>query len=786
MDAFRDPYFEGSGLKGVSQRDKNLLLQRWRMASNYGYVNHNIYSIYYRYWKPSPVPGYKELFIEPHPEWFAKRETGRRSSHIAKNHYNGEYVPSQLCYSADGPIKYFAEEANKVYNGETVKGARFGNIKKLPNADFYYPIQPDDDQAVCQCPDCKKLMENDRLAYHFSWINRLAAESRKVNPNVKWATLAYGVARRRPVNIEIDPNVSIQICMSMHAWWHPLVYKRQHGTYKDWVEHEGGKRMLTAWLYFLNPEIMASRASFKPFPTLYPEHTGEYIMEFLNDGLRGVFAEIAIQSHELEAYIMSRLIYDKSEDYHKIIDEYFDLYYGAAGPAMKEVYKTIEEITFNPENYSQAVLAKDNPNSSYIAGYYTEKENWILGTPERMAKISALVAKAKAKASNPTEKARVERFIAKIWGPAEQGFKDNERHSLLRGKTVPKLFLPNGIQDLNGDLAKVDFSQGTKIDKWSLASGEPSDAKAEMRLLSDSKFLYLQFTEASKAPYKGKNQEFWHNGLEFFFADEPGLNYRQLFIDVNGYYEFYANEVVEGVERFEKQDVKVNVKNDLKEDKWSIQMAVPLAPVTKLENGKPFRCNIIRSYVATDENTPKPYYFSPIFSQSHKEGLDRMALFYTPANIATDGGRLLEDIEKFERTPKMGKQLPAGWEPNSKYPLSYDVTNGHFILQGTAKGNGFLHKKEFLPIAPGEKLEFELTGTCIGNAGCAVFMNYGPGYKFNGSTWITIMPTDSPQTQKVVVTLPPRQQATTHVRIGFQIAPRAKLDITSLKVRAIK
>ncbi|MBQ7175981.1 MAG: DUF4838 domain-containing protein, partial [Victivallales bacterium] len=323
MDAFRAPHFEGEGMKQVSKRDHTLLLHRWRNVYCYGYVNHNIYSIYYRYWKPSTSKKFQDLFIESHPEWFAQREKDRVSSRLTKNTYKGQYVPSQLCYSAEGPIKYFAEEANKVYNGEEVRGARFGDIKRLPKADFYYPIQPDDNQAVCECPGCKKLMENDRLAYHFNWINRLVAESRKVNPDIKWATLAYGVARKRPVNLEIAPDVSIQICMAMHAWWHPLVYKRQHGDYKDWVEHEGKRRMLTSWLYFLNPEMMATRQNYKPFPTLYPRHAGEYVTEFLNDGIRGAFAEISIKSNELEAYIMSRLIYDKSVDYNTIIDEYF-------------------------------------------------------------------------------------------------------------------------------------------------------------------------------------------------------------------------------------------------------------------------------------------------------------------------------------------------------------------------------------------------------------------------------------------------------------------------------
>ncbi|MBQ7650750.1 MAG: DUF4838 domain-containing protein [Victivallales bacterium] len=785
MDAFRDPYFEGKGNSAVTKRDKDLLLHRWRAASNYGYVNHNIYSIYYRYWKPSPVKAFKDLFIEPHPEWFAKRETGRQSSHIAKGHYNGEYVPSQLCYSADGPIKYFAEEANKVYNGENVKGARFGNIKRLPKAEFYYPIQPDDDQAVCQCPDCTKLMENDRLAYHFTWINKLAAESRKVNPDVKWATLAYGVARRRPANLEIDPNVSIQICMSMHAWWHPLVYKRQHGDYKEWVEKEGDKRMLTSWLYFLNPEIMAARASYKPFPTLYPRHTGEYISEFLEDGLRGVFAEIAIQSHELESYIMSRLIYDKSEDYHKIIDEYFDLYYGAAGPAMKQVYETIEEITFNPDNYTKEVLVNDNPKASYISAYYSEQNNWHLGTPERMATIRHLIAKAREKASTPKESARVEKFVKNIWEPAEQGFKDNEIHKAMRSIPVPRFALPNFTEEFNGNLSKVPFENGATISKWFSANGDAYDAKAEFRMLADSKFLYIMFSEDSTIPFAQKNKDFWLNGIELFFADAPGLDYKQLFIDVNGKYEFYSNEVVEGVERFNLQDVKIEVKNELTPEKWTVKAAIPLAEATRMRDGKPFRCNIIRSRFFKDEK-PTPYYFCPIFTTSHKEGLQRMGQIFTPVRI--DGAaRAIEDIPDFSAVKLSQTGIPSNWEINPKYPMSCKVENGHCIFKSTTKGMGFVNSKEYFPIAPGESLEYEITGTCTGNVGCCILKSNGKGMKFVGTNWTTISTISPDAPTKVVVKVPQiHLGATTHFRFGFQIAPNATLDLTSLKIKVVK
>ena len=397
----------------------------------------------------------------------------------------------------------------------------------------------------------------------------------------------------------------------------------------------------------------------------------------------------------------------------------------------------------------------------------------------------AEAAKAREKASTPKESARVEKFVKNIWEPAEQGFKDNEIHKAMRSIPVPRFALPNFTEEFNGNLSKVPFENGATISKWFSANGDAYDAKAEFRMLADSKFLYIMFSEDSTIPFAQKNQDFWLNGIELFFADAPGLDYKQLFIDVNGKYEFYSNEVVEGVERFNLQDVKIEVKNELTPEKWTVKAAIPLAEATRMRDGKPFRCNIIRSRFFKDEK-PTPYYFCPIFTTSHKEGLQRMGQIFTPVRI--DGAaRAIEDIPDFSAVKLSQTGIPSNWEINPKYPMSCKVENGHCIFKSTTKGMGFVNSKEYFPIAPGESLEYEITGTCTGNVGCCILKSNGKGMKFVGTNWTTISTISPDAPTKVVVKVPQiHLGATTHFRFGFQIAPNATLDLTSLKIKVVK
>ena len=782
MEAFRVPYFEGPR-DHIKPRDMALLRQRWRENTVYGYVNHNIYSIYYRYWGKAKTKSLADVFIEHRPEYFAKREEGRRSSHIAKSEYAGEYVPSQLCYAADKPIEYFAEEANKVYHGEPVPGARFGNIKKLPETPFFYPIQPDDDQAVCQCPDCKAMMENDRLAYHFSWVNRLAAKAHELNPDINIATLSYGVARRRPTNIELYPNLSIQLCMSLQLWFHPLIYKRQHDTYKDWVEHEGKKRMLTCWLYLLCPAADFNKISGNPgfFPVLYPKHTGQFITEYLDDGLQGLFAEIFTKQHILESYIMTRLIYDRSVGYEELLDEYYRLYYGNAGKAMKQVFETIEEISYNPENYDARFLAKDNPNGSYMGGVHNETSIWHVGTPERIEAIDKLVKQAQADASTPVEKARVKRFISEIWEKVKPGRAAFERHQELRSVNLPDNYLVAPMADCHGDLDKVDFRYALAFDDWKTAYGDQAKAPAELKLLADATHLYIDYHEKGNEPYAKRDQEFWRNGLELFFGTERGLNFKQMFVAVKGNYEFYDYAIIEGVAHFDRQAVSIPVKNELTPEEWHLTLAVPLKAIgAKVPAQGEFFANFIRTKLFTPGSRNDSLYFSPIFTASHQSGVDRMGCFHLPQPFPAS--RPVADTPTFAQGD-LARRLPVGWAYNNRYKVKSEVRDGHFIITGDNKV-GYINILKYTPVRPGETVEFQFTAAGK-KAKCAIFLSNGEGKHFAGTREQNFPLTETPATHTVTFTIPEKGlfgRQPTHFRPGFRVDEEGILDLSSLKI----
>ncbi len=780
MKAFRVPYFEGPK-DHVSARDLLLLRHRWRENTVYGYVNHNIYSIYYRYWGKAKSKELANVFIEHRPEYFAKREEGRRSSHIASSQYGGEYVPSQLCYAAEGPIDYFADEANKVYHGERVPGARFGNIKKLPDTPFFYPIQPDDDMAVCQCPKCSEMMEKDRISYHFNWVNKLAAKAHELNPDINIATLSYGVARRRPENIELYPNLSIQLCMSLQLWFHPLIYKRQHDTYKDWVTHEGKKRMLTCWLYLLCPSADFIRMSGKPgyFPVLYPKNTGKIITEYLDDGLQGLFAEIFTKQHELESYIMTRLIYDRSVGYEELLDEYYKLYYGNAGKAMKQVMETIEEISTNPKNYPESFLTKDNVNGSYMGGMYNEIITWHVGTPEHIAAIDKLIALAQADAQTPVEKERVKRFISNIWGQVKPGRAAFERHQELRSFKIPSIDFVAPAAEYNGDLDKADFRYALTFNDWKSAYGDAVTAPATLKLFTDSTHLYVDYAEKGSEPYAKRDQEFWRNGLEIFLGLDKSLNFKQMFTTVNGYCEFYDNAIIEGVAHFDKQKVDIKTKNELTEEGWHLQLAIPLSVLGKqLQTQKSFCANFIRTKLFTPASQNNSFYFSPIFTASHQAGIDRMGDFFLPAQVPQD--RQILDTTSF--TSKTN-ELPTGWAYNPRFKLNSAVKDGHFIITGQDKV-GYINVKDYTPIRPGDTVEYQFTAAGK-NAACAIFLSNGPGRHFVGTREQRFNLTETPSTHTVTIKVPEtgiNKWQPTHVRIGFRVNGDGFLDVSTLKV----
>ena len=727
MDAFRRPYF-GSKTRHLSERDNDLLQLRWRTNALFAETNHSIYGIVYRYWGKALSPNLARLFIEKRPEYFAKGYEGKSGPSALKRQYpNDPDLPPQLCTSSEGTVEYFADEAAKVFRGERVEGAPFGNLPRMQGKPFYYPVQEDDSGAWCKCDECAKARK--RLGsynqIHFDWVNRIAVAAAKKVPGLGISTLAYSDSLAYPKNTRLEPNVAIQICLGIQSWYHPGIYARQHNAYKEWVKNEVKKRPVTIWVYLLCPshEAKIIYKYNKFFPVLYPRHAGKYFKEFVSDGIRGWFGEIDPAFHLPEAYVATKLSDDPSLDPDEIIDEYFALYYGAAGDAMKEFTRKVEDITWTPANYKPEVLRR-MPGSSFTYGLHGERDNWHLGTPARIADLQKSVDEAVKRASTPEEKARVKAFVDTIWQQTVDGRKDFEQRERVRAVPIPEITF-DYAGECGGDLSKVDFSKATRSSPWTTLHNEKIDNPPMASFASDSKYFYMRYQEAGSAAADNLSHGMWLNGLEMFFAVNPdSSDYFQIAIAPDAKFESHQSVVVEGVKRLQTFDAKPIINSKADATGWTLELAIPLASLVKegVKSGDAFYGNFLRTRRFGQD---KSWTWSAIFSEEYAAGLYRMGKLIA-APISHSG----ELNACTPLKPAKTGTLPEGWSQNKGKgfePLgSAEIKDGVLKMKSAGKDMHLFHNL-YVNANRGDLLTIELAAKGSGSAACGAYLYHWKG-----------------------------------------------------------
>lgn len=784
MDACRYPYF-GSKLKsaGISERDAALLHFRWKGNVMYGKTNHSIYSIYWRYWGKAAAPSLARLFIEKRPEYFARGYEGKFApSAIRRQYPDDPDLPPQLCTSNPGPVEFFAEEAFQVFRGKKIEGG-YANVPRMKGQPFYYPLQEDDSGAWCTCPDCLKVAGKDHYNYrHFDWINRIAEAAAKKDPAVGISTLAYSSTLRLPSGMKLVPNIAVQICLGIQSWWHPGIWKLQHGAYKDWVRREGKKRPLLLWVYMLCPshEAKVIYKYNKFFPVLYPRHTGKYFKEFAGDGIRGWFGEIDPQFHLLEAYVAAKISDDPDNDPERLLDEYFSLYYGNAGASMKEFYDKLERIVWNPRNYSPSVLTT-MPQSSFTYGLHRERDNWHLGTPERIAELQKSIDRAVSAAVNPTEKARVKSFVDSIWTQTLEGRREFEKREKIRSVPIPAANASYS-GERNGNPAEVDFDAMRKTEPWQTLDGKEIRNSPEMSIGADSSYLYLRYRETGDEAVSHKNLDIWSNGVEIFLADSREGEYLQIVLSPSGVMEAYRHAIVEGARRLIRLHRQFPVINSATKEGWTFSLAVPLEsiPSKGIRSGGILYANFFRT--KRFEGIVRSLAWSPIFSKEYRSGFYRMGSIQLPRPSRTG----ILDVNGTFRTVN-DTTLPSGWIQNPGInfdkPGGISVSGTTLRMKSRGKWVHLYYGDRIFPANCGDKLIFEFTAGGSGSGSIGAYLYHARG---NGAgTQLQSFPLRaSPEKSRVVMELRDHipERPVMGIRPVIAVPPESSLEISNLKV----
>ncbi|MEI6422472.1 MAG: hypothetical protein WCP55_09655, partial [Lentisphaerota bacterium] len=193
--------------------------------------------------------------------------------------------------------------------------------------------------------------------------------------------------------------------------WDPARKARQRRVEEGWFKYSK-KSPVYMWLYYDCQSLTYGNF-------IYPEACAWAVPPFMKRlheaGIKGVFDELCTETGnsylfcQLENYLTLMLAFDATRDGEAMINEFFTKYYGAGAEPMKQLYRELEVVKFDLNNYPEKVCAgtKYQNLSPELACKY-------LLTAERMTKWTALVDTALSNAQG-VHKERVQQYKTGVW-----------------------------------------------------------------------------------------------------------------------------------------------------------------------------------------------------------------------------------------------------------------------------------------------------------------------------------------------------------------------------------
>ena len=544
-------------------------------------ANHSFYGYYDRFWKKNPK--HPDLFEAAHPDWFARGYGGK---------------PPQMCYTNPEFIAQVVRDARDYFAGRGIKpGAQaMGD---------YFALVPMDNSLYCQCPRCRALedkseAENPQFSngefsdYIFTFTNRVARALHREFPHKYLSQLAYARYAYHPKHVQLEPNISVQMCLHVRNWWVPSMEKNDLKVYHSWVDVEKD-RPLYLWLYYCFPESMGTHHGWHCFPGFFAHTAARQIRMFARDGIRGAFLNGL--GEQVDTYVTFKMFDDPTLDVDTLLDEFFERYYGAAAAPMKSLYLAIEETYSNPANYPDSIRL------SPAHHHQTEELAWkYLGTASRMAMFAKWMARARALASTEIEKKRVALFDKAIWHTMVEGRRmylaklagaperERRRQQPPPSVVVPALPVASAADE---PLRKVDWSRAVHLAPWCSVQGFRSSRKISADLVHDARYLYVRLVDHTDTTKLVSHEDIWTgDDWELFFARRRAKPYYQIGINPAGDTATLAHGDAT------PWQCKVRVRSDTQaKDRWVVTVVLPLARILPggIESGDTFFANFFRA-----------------------------------------------------------------------------------------------------------------------------------------------------------------------------------------------
>ena len=214
-------------------------------------------------------------------------------------------------------------------------------------------VSQNDFEGHCQCPNCRKLEEEEGspAGPFLRLVNAVAENIEKDYPHVIVDTLAYKYTQKTPKITKPRHNVCIRLCSISCCFTHPLDNKdcpRSQTFYNDIVGWGKICDKLHIWDYTTNFHYYIS--TFANFGVIqknmlfYAENNVTSMFPQGNSqGASGEFGE-------LRAYLLAKLMWDPymtEEEYYGYMDEFLKAYYGEGWTYVRAFIDKTTELAAN-------------------------------------------------------------------------------------------------------------------------------------------------------------------------------------------------------------------------------------------------------------------------------------------------------------------------------------------------------------------------------------------------------------------------------------------------------
>jgi hypothetical protein len=242
----------------------------------------------------------EEVFYKSNPEYYALRGKKR--------------LPTQLCLTNPTVL-------------EIVKDSVAALFQRSPEASVV-SVSQDDNQQYCQCDNCSKIdtEEGSPSGTMIYFVNKVA----DAFPQKTISTLAYQHTRKPPKTKPAE-NVLITLCSIECDRSAPIAEKCT-----DFADDLSGWSKLTdnirIWDYttqftnFLSP--FPNLQTLQPNIQLFRDNNAKWVFEQHSNHPSELF--------ELRSYITAKLLWNPDQNFDKLVTEFTNGYYEAAGPFVKE------------------------------------------------------------------------------------------------------------------------------------------------------------------------------------------------------------------------------------------------------------------------------------------------------------------------------------------------------------------------------------------------------------------------------------------------------------------